>query len=56
MFGTIPAKGFYIRHASGITLNGVNFHYHNSDERPLMVTDDADNVEYRYITVDGKKY
>ena len=56
MFGTIPAKGFYIRHASGITLNGVNFHYQNSDERPLMVTDDADNIECRYITVDGKKY
>lgn len=27
MFGTIPAKGFYIRHAKNITFDGVRFHF-----------------------------
>ncbi len=53
MFGTIPAKGFFIRHARGITLNEVHFHYAQPDGRPLFVTDDAE-VTYRNITTDGK--
>ena len=53
MFGTIPAKGFFIRHAKGITLSDVHFHYDKPDGRPLFVTDDASPV-YRNITVDGE--
>lgn len=56
MFGTIPAKGFYIRHARNITLDNVNFHYDKPDGRPLFVTDDAANIVYRHITADGKEY
>lgn len=56
MFGTIPAKGFYIRHARGITLDNMNFHYATPDERPLFVTDDAEQVIYRNITTDGKPF
>ena len=56
MFGTVPAKGFYIRHAKGITLDNVNFHYQNTDSRPLFVTDDVINITYRNITVDGEEY
>lgn len=55
MFGTIPAKGFFIRHAKGITLSDVHFHYNKPDGRPLFVTNDAAPV-YRNITVDGEKY
>ena len=46
MFGTIPAKGFYIRHAKNITFDGVRFHFAQPDGRPLFVTDDAENIEY----------
>ena len=53
MFGTIPAKGFYLRHVDGVTFNNVNFHYEKEDERDLFVTDDASRVVYRNITVDG---
>ena len=53
MFGTIPAKGFYIRHARGISLSDVHFHYAKPDGRPLCVTDDAGEVYYHNITVDG---
>ena len=55
MFGTIPAKGFYLRHARGITLDGVHFHYEKPDGRPLFVTDDTANFNCRNITVDGKE-
>ena len=43
---TIPAKGFYIRHAKNITFDGVRFHFAQPDGRPLFVTDDAENIEY----------
>lgn len=56
MFGTIPAKGFYIRHARNIRLDNVHFHYEQPDGRPLMVTDDATGITYRNITSDGKVY
>ena len=56
MFGTIPAKGFYIRHAAGVTLDNVHFHYQKADTRPLFVTDDVSGLTYRNITVDGKEY
>ena len=46
MFGTIPAKGFYIRHARNITFDGIRFHFEQPDGRPLFVTDDAENIEY----------
>ena len=41
MFGTIPASGFYVRHARNITFDRVNFHFMQPDGRPLYVTDDA---------------
>ena len=46
MFGTIPAKGFYIRHAKNITFDGIRFHFEQPDGRPLFVTDDVENIEY----------
>ncbi len=56
MFGTIPAKGFYIRHAKGVTFNNVNFYFQKEDGRELFVTDDADNIKYRDISLDGISY
>lgn len=56
MFGTIPAKGFYIRHAKDILLDNIRFFYEKPDGRELFVTDDVTDFEYRYIKVDGQKY
>jgi polygalacturonase len=53
MFGTIPAKGFFIRHARGVVLDNVFFHYAAPDSRPLFVTDDAEGVSYGKVYVDG---
>ncbi|NDV82145.1 glycoside hydrolase family 28 protein [Bacteroides sp. 51] len=47
MFGTIPASGFYVRHARNITFDNVNFHFMKPDGRPLYVTDDVKNVIYK---------
>lgn len=44
MFGTIPASGFYVRHARNIRFDNVNFHFEKPDGRPLFVTDDAEVV------------
>lgn len=55
MFGTIPAKGMFIRHARGVSLSDIHFHYAKPDGRPLFVTDDAGEVYYHRITVDGKE-
>ena len=37
-------------------LDNVNFHYEKADGRPLFVTDDASDIRYRNITVDGKEF
>lgn len=55
MFGTVPAKGFYIRHARDIFFDQVSFHFEQPNERPLFVTDDAENIYYENIRVNGKK-
>lgn len=51
---TIPAKGFYIRHAKGITFNDISFSYEKPDGRPLFVTDDATNIECNRIKVEDE--
>lgn len=48
MFGTVPASGFYIRHARDIRFRDVTFHFEKTDTRPLYVQDDT-----RSITVNG---
>ncbi len=55
MFGTIPAKGMFIRHARGVSLSDIHFHYAKPDGRPLFVTDDAGEIYYHRITVDGQE-
>jgi hypothetical protein len=55
-FGTNPAKGFFIRHARNVTLTDIHFHYLEPDGRPLFIEDDAKNVTYHHITVDGEPY
>ncbi len=47
MFGTIPASGFFVRHARHITFDNVNFHFLEPDGRPLYVTEDVEGIVYR---------
>jgi hypothetical protein len=46
MFGVIPAYGFYIRHANGITFDSVEVSFEKDDPRPAFMLDDVKNVEF----------
>ena len=46
MFGVIPAYGFYIRHAKGITFDNVEVSFEKDDMRPAFLLDDVKNVEF----------
>ena len=54
MFGTIPASGFFVRHAKDVFFNNVRFYFDEKDERPLFILDDAENVDFDKIRVEGK--
>jgi hypothetical protein len=42
MWGALPAKGFYVRHARGVTFDHIEVLTTLPDERPLFVTEDAE--------------
>lgn len=44
MFGTIPASGFFIRHAENIELNNVHVDFMQPDLRPAVWAKDVDNL------------
>ena len=44
MFGVLPAFGFFIRHAKGIELNGIDVTTLNEDRRPAFVLDTVEGV------------
>ncbi len=46
MFGVIPAYGFYVRHARGITFEAVEVSFEKEDLRPAFFLDDVKNVEF----------
>jgi hypothetical protein len=54
MFGTIPAKGFYISHAKNISFHHINFYYEKPDGRPLFVTKDVENIRLTDIRENGE--
>ena len=45
MFGVLPAYGFYVRHAAGITFDGVHVGFMRDDARPAFVLDDVRGAE-----------
>jgi polygalacturonase len=49
MFGEMPAYGFFIRHAKGIELNGLEINYINEDQRPPFVLSDVQGVSFNNI-------
>jgi polygalacturonase len=52
MFGTLPAYGFYIRHAGNIELNDVAVHFQQQDTRPAFVLDDVTISDFHHVTAD----
>lgn len=46
MFGTIPAYGFYIRHAKGISFDNVEVGFMTPDARPAFVLDDVKGADF----------
>jgi hypothetical protein len=59
-FKELPAWGFYIRHAKGITFDNVVLKAETKDYRPAIVFDDVDGIEFKNVTItepqsEGKK-
>ncbi|HEY4423432.1 MAG TPA: glycoside hydrolase family 28 protein [Pyrinomonadaceae bacterium] len=55
MFGEIPAYGFFIRHAKGITLSNVRISYLSDELRPPFVLQDVNGVEFDHVTAQRAK-
>ena len=45
MFGTLPAQGFFIRHARNVQFGNIEIAAVQSDERPLFWMQDVDGVD-----------
>jgi transposase len=53
IFGVLPAYGLYVHHATGLTLNNVQFHLESEDVRPAIVCDDVQDVELTGFKAEG---
>jgi hypothetical protein len=49
MFGKMPAYGFFIRHAKGLTLDNVEVGFLKDDLRPAFMLNDVKGAEFRYL-------
>ncbi|MHB1688352.1 MAG: glycoside hydrolase family 28 protein [Ignavibacteriaceae bacterium] len=45
MWGNLPAYGFYIRHAEGISFNNVELDFEKDDSRPAVIMDDVSGIQ-----------
>lgn len=43
MFGKLPAHGFYISHATGIRLSGIQLHHRSDEKRPAFFFHDTED-------------
>jgi polygalacturonase len=50
MFGDIPAAGFFLRHAQGVTFSNIDLSYVDEDKRPTFVLDDVKTVRFSHVT------
>ena len=51
-FRELPAWGFYIRHAKGVTLENVELIAQKPDYRPAVVLDDVHDITFDNVTYD----
>jgi hypothetical protein len=52
MFGTLPAYGFFIRHAKGISLDNVDVKYDTVDTRPAFTVRDVTDLDIHHCRAD----
>jgi len=52
MFGTLPAFGFFIRHANGVTLDNVEVRFENQDTRTAFAIRDVTDVDLHHARAD----
>jgi polygalacturonase len=52
MFGTLPAYGFFIRHANGVVLDNVDVRYEQTDTRPAYVIRAAADIDVHHNRAD----
>jgi len=45
MFGTLPAYGFFVRHAKNIVFRNIDLSFEHDDHRPAMIFDDVHRLE-----------
>lgn len=55
MFGTLPANGFYIRHAKDITISGLTVKTEEPDMRPVLFLDDVQSAEFNSLLIQSSK-
>jgi hypothetical protein len=51
MFGELPAYGFYVRHAAGISFKNCRFGLVEKDYRPAVVLDDVEGLSVKKLTL-----
>lgn len=56
MFGELPAYGFYVRHANGISLKNIKLTLDDADFRPAFVFDDVQNINMQEINLPEAKH
>jgi polygalacturonase len=49
MFGTLPAYGFYLRHARNVTLRDVEVGFEGEDVRPAFALHDVTGVHFDHV-------
>ena len=53
MFGEMPSWGFYVRHATGLTVRDVALRLAKPDARPCVVLDDVQASSFSDLEVPG---
>jgi hypothetical protein len=48
MFGTLPAFGFFVRHAAGITMENVDIRFRQADTRPAVIMRDVRDADFHH--------
>lgn len=52
MFGTLPAYGFFCRHAKNLRLHNVDLTFDEDDQRPAIVCDDVHDLDIFSLRAD----
>ncbi|MDQ0639688.1 hypothetical protein QF042_003253 [Pedobacter sp. W3I1] len=52
MFGELPAWGFYVRHATGISFKNIKLNYKETDFRPAVIFDDVTSIDIDGLVIE----